>query len=136
MVHELEHRGELYGVASRGECKVLVEGLESERHPDLAVYRTAPPVADAEVWRLWVPALVVEVVSPDSEVRDYQEKPEEYLRFGVQEYWVVDADRGEVLVLRRRSGVWAQRVVRPPEVLRCGVLPGLEVDVAAVFAAV
>ena len=31
---------------------------------------------------------------PSSRHRDYEEKPEEYLRLGVGEYWIVDADRG------------------------------------------
>jgi Uma2 family endonuclease len=118
-----------------GECKILLEDFQSERHPDLAVYGTAPFDNGNELWWLWIPDLVIEVVSPGSEHRDYVEKREEYLAFGVREYWVVDADRGEMLALRRRGGRWAERVVRPPEVHRTTTLPGLDFDLAAVFAA-
>src|SRR5262249_15807747 len=108
--------GRVAVIAGSGECKILIADLESERHPDVAVYRTPPP--DEDVWRSWIPEIVIEVISPGSEQRDYVEKREEYLRFGVQEYWVVDADRREVLVLRRTAGRWKERVVRPPEVYR------------------
>jgi Uma2 family endonuclease len=49
-----------------------LEDLESERHPDAAVYRTAPD-AD-EDWSSWIPEIVVEVMSPGSEARDYEQK--------------------------------------------------------------
>jgi Uma2 family endonuclease len=42
-------------------------------------------------------------VSPGSEVRDYEEKPEEYLAFGVREYWIFDADKETILVLVRKG---------------------------------
>src|ERR1700722_8668665 len=58
------HPGLIYRVGTGSECKIVVPGAESERHPDLAVYKTAPP--DEDVWSAWVPELVIEVVSPSS----------------------------------------------------------------------
>lgn len=133
--YQLAHPARLYAVAGGGECKVLVTGLESERHPDIAVYRQPPPEDEQEVWSAWVPELVIEIVSPGSEQRDYEEKREEYLRFGVMEYWVVDEARGEVLALRRLGGAWRERVVRPPQRVESHVLRGFALDVEAVFAA-
>jgi hypothetical protein len=131
--YDAAHPGTIYFVASGNECKLLVWDLESERHPDLAVYTTPPPKKD--VWTTWIPQLVIEVVSPGSRRRDYEEKPEEYLRFKVPEYWVVDAKKGEVLVHRRRGSRWVKRVVRPPERYRTPLLPGFELDCAAIFQA-
>jgi Uma2 family endonuclease len=37
--------------------------------------------------------LVIEVVSPESVVRDTQEKFEEYEAAGVKEYWLIDPNR-------------------------------------------
>ncbi len=125
--------GKTHTIASSGECKILVTGAESERHPDLAVYKEPPPEED--VWSTWIPDLVIEVVSPGAEHRDYVEKREEYLRFGVREYWIVDAARREVLVLRRVAGEWRERVLRPPEVYRTRVLPGFEFACEPVFQA-
>jgi Uma2 family endonuclease len=128
-----QNPGRIRRIAGGGECKLLIAGLESERHPDLAVYKTPPPKKD--LWSSWVPELVVEVVSPGSEERDYEEKREEYLRFGVKEYWIVDADKQEVLVLRRVAGKWKERVLRRPDVYQPRVLPGFDFACAAVFEA-
>jgi Uma2 family endonuclease len=131
----VSRRDKLYAILTGSECKIPVEGLESERHPDLAIYKTPPPSAGREVWRVWIPEIVIEVVSLDSGVRDYVEKRDEYLAFGVQEYWIVDASREEVLILKRTSGRWKEQVVRPPELYRTRLLPKFVFDCAAVFAA-
>src|SRR5205823_5333416 len=107
--YDAAHPGTIHTFASGSECKLLLADRESERHPDLAVYLTPPPDG-ADFWAEWVPELVVEVVSPSSADRDYGEKRVEYLEFGVREYWIVDDNRGEVLVLRRSRGRWAERV--------------------------
>jgi Uma2 family endonuclease len=135
--YDVAHPGQIYAIAGGSDCKLLIGGLESERHPDLAVYKTSPPDEEAgeDVWSLWVPEIVIEVVSPSSRQRDYEEKPEEYLRFGVREYWIIDAENQEVLVLRRSRGAWARRVIRPPDVYRTRLLPGFAFAPAAVFEA-
>jgi Uma2 family endonuclease len=133
--YDLAHPGRLFTVAGGSDCKILLPTLESERHPDLALYKTPPPSDDDGAWRDWVPEVVIEIVSPGSEQRDYHEKSEEYLAFGVREYWVFDADRGEMLVLRRSKGAWVERVLRPPEVYRTRLLPGLEFACGPVFEA-
>jgi Uma2 family endonuclease len=132
-VYDLAHPGTLYTVAGSGECQILIADAESERHPDLARYKTPPPEED--VWSTWVPEVVIEVVSPGSEQRDYVEKREEYLLFGVREYGIVDADRREVLILRRSRGRWAEHMLRPPEVYQTRLLPGFELACEPVFAA-
>jgi Uma2 family endonuclease len=132
--YDLNNPGRIHTIAAGSECKVLLADLESERHPDIAVYK-ASPLEDEDLWSTWIPDLVIEVVSPGSEERDYGEKREEYLRFGVREYWVVDADRREILVLRRSRGRWKERALRPPEVYRTGLLPGFEFSCEAVFRA-
>ena len=132
--HRLVHPGRIYAVAAGSDCKILVQGLECERHPDLAVYKTAPPEGE-DVWSAWIPELVVEVVSPGSEHRDYVEKREEYFLFGVREYWIVDAAKEEMLVLRRSRGQWVERRIRPPQICRTRLLPGFEFDCGSVFKA-
>src|SRR5947209_3259843 len=81
--YDATHRGRIHTIATGSECKILIETLESERHPDLAVYKSPPSQVGGERWSTWIPDLVVEVVSPGSEQRDYVEKREEYLLFGV-----------------------------------------------------
>jgi Uma2 family endonuclease len=115
-------------------CKVLLWDLESERLPDLSIY-TEPPPAGADVWSEWIAAIVIEVVSKSSEHRDYVEKREEYLRFGIREYWILDAAKGEMRVLRRRGGTWTDIPVRPPKLYQTPLLPGLKFSCARVFKA-
>lgn len=133
--HRTKHPQQIYRIAAGNECKILITRLNSERHPDLAVYRLAPIDLD-DLWATWVPDLVVEVVSPGAEERDYVQKREEYLLFGISEYWIVDAERREVLVLRRRGGQWKERLLRPTDTYRTPLLPGFELPVALIFQAV
>jgi Uma2 family endonuclease len=135
VAYDVTHQGRIYGVLSGNECKILVAAHESERHPDLAVYFTPPPADDSSVWETWIPEIVIEVVSADSGERDYREKRDEYLAFGVKEYWLFDLEREEMTVLRRRAGRWSDGTVRPPATYRTPLLPGLEVDLASVFQA-
>lgn len=123
----------IFRIGGGSDCKILIEGLESERHPDLSVYKAPPPAEN--VWSTWVPELVIEIVSPSSRYRDYEEKPEEYLRFGVREYWIVDEGRQEMTVLRRSGGRWLTRIVKPGKVYQTRLLPEFEFDLAAVFEA-
>jgi len=132
--YETLHPGLIQVIASGNECKLLVDDLDSERHPDVSVYLTPPPEhEDRNFWRRWVPEIVIEVVSPSSRQRDYNEKPEEYLRFGVKEYWIVDADKRSMIVMRRSRGRWVESTVRPPAIHRTKLLAGLEFSIEAVF---
>jgi len=134
--YEMRHPDLIQIIASGNECKLLVDDLDSERHPDVAVYLTPPPEhEDRNFWRRWVPEIVIEVVSPNSRKRDYKEKPEEYLRFGVKEYWIVDADKRTMTVMRRSRGRWVESTVQPPAIYRTRLLPGLEFSIQAVFKA-
>lgn len=131
--YQAANPGRIHSVLGGAECKLLLPTFQSKRHPDLTVYRTNPP-DDPNDWIHWVPDIVVEVVSPGSHARDYEEKRDEYLQLGVREYWVVDGDVQEILVLQRSGVQWRERRLRPPRVLRTRLLPGFAVPVASVFA--
>lgn len=132
--YELAHPERVHALLTGSECKIPVAGLQSERHPDLAVYCSPMPEGE-DLWATWVPEIVVEVVSPGSEQRDYVDKREEYLLFGVREYWIIDAERTEMLRLRRTAGRWQERILRPPEVYSTPLLPGFTLAIAPVFQA-
>jgi Uma2 family endonuclease len=129
--------GRIQIIAAGNECKLLIGDFESERHPDLALYLTpAPEIDDETLWKVWIPEIEIEVVSRYSRKRDYEEKPEEYLRIGVKEYWIVDAEKQVMVVMRRSRGRWALTTVKPPDIYRTRLLPGLEFSIEAVFDAV
>ncbi len=101
-LYKAGHPGEIHIILGSMECKLLVGDFESERHPDLAIYKKAPPRKIA-VWFHWIPEIVIEVVSPGSALRDYEEKREEYLELAVKEYWIVDGEKARITVLRRSA---------------------------------
>jgi Uma2 family endonuclease len=84
------------------------------------------------------PELVVEVLSPGTRKRDETLKRDLYERDGVDEYWIVDPVDDAVRVHRRVSdGRFAPvRVLSMAsgDVLTTGLLPGLEIPVARIFA--
>ena len=125
-------------IGGGSDCKILVEQFESERHPDLAVYLNPIPSNnnDSHAWAVWIPEIVVEVVSPGSKRRDYDEKPEEYLQFGIKEFWLVDAEREIITDMQRTRGNWSKQEVAAPAVHKTPLLPGFELNVAGVFDAV
>jgi hypothetical protein len=130
------YRGRIQIIASGNECKLLIPAFDSERHPDLSVYLTEPPpIENANLWRHWFPEIVIEVVSPSSRKRDYEEKPDEYLRRGAREYWVIDPRKRAMVVMRRTRNRWTESLIRPPALYRTRLLPGLEFSCGAVFQA-
>lgn len=56
------------------------------------------------------PMLVVEVVSPNQEKRDYRYKRSEYATRGIPEYWIVDPILGKVTILEWIEGMYEERV--------------------------
>ena len=135
--YRLADPGRVRYVGGGSEAKLLIAAVESERHPDLWVYTTAPPVgvSGAEVWARWVPTVVVEFVSARSGKRDYEEKPDEYLMSGVGEYWIVDAIERRFTTLTRYRGQWQPRVLKASQRYTTHLLPGFAPDLKPVFAA-
>jgi hypothetical protein len=128
------HPGVIHGIAGTMESKLLIPDWESERHPDIAVYLTAPKGRkDSTMWRRWIPELVIEVVSEGSRDRDYTEKRDEYWTLGVKEYWIVDAKLRQVLVLRRGRSQWTEKTLGPKDACETKLLPGFTLPVQAVF---
>jgi len=86
--------------------------------------------------QFWTGAdLVMEVVSADDPDRDWVRKPVDYAELGIPEYWIVDPQRGVIVVLRLEVGRYVEhgefaRGARATSVL----LPGFEVDVSAALA--
>jgi Uma2 family endonuclease len=70
------------------------------------------------------PDLAVEIVSPDSEERDYEKKREKYEQAGVREYWIIDELKKKVTLLRL-DDKGKYRQARPRKgILESKVLPG------------
>lgn len=81
------------------------------------------------------PDVVVEVLSPSNFRLDVGRKRELYAQFGVAEYWTVPlhADRIEVLVLGTDGRYGKAMIFEPGDQLTSEAMPGLALDLAAVF---
>lgn len=128
-IHMAAFPGRIQYRAGGGECRIRLPGMQSDRHPDQAVYLSKPPNGPG-LWSRWMPSIVVEVVSERGEDRDYVEKRDEYLAAGIDEYWVVDPSKRVLLVLKRNQHVWIEYRHSDTSTYAPDLLPGLVVDVA------
>ena len=112
------------------EFQFILPRMISGRNPDLGVVLRGAP----RDWRGRAsPALAAEVVSRGSVDRDYVTKREEYLAYGLDEYWIVDPLERKVTVLTRRGDTWSEAVFRDDQVIVSLVLPGFATTVAELW---
>ena len=80
------------------------------------------------------PDLVIEILSPSTEIKDRGIKRELYGKYGVTEYWLVDPIAETIWIHRQRGGVLAPIVTfGRVETLRSPLLAGLELHLDDVF---
>lgn len=124
--------------AGLGEALFEVNDVLSEYdvlEPDLVFVRAERATILEPHAVVGAPDLVIEVLSPATRARDLRDKRRLYARAGVTWYWTVDPD-DDRLDVRRLHGRTYRRAVayRPPQVLTLDDLPGLRVDLTALFA--
>ena len=101
------------------------------RVPDIVCYRKHQ-IPDDMNEPLKGAELVVEVVSPgeESRHRDLVEKPRDYAKAGVAEYWIVDPESSAITVLALNgSGYEQARMYKPGQAAASRLLPGFQIDV-------
>jgi Uma2 family endonuclease len=74
--------------------------------------------------------LVVEVVSPNQEKRDYRYKRTEYSARGIAEYWIVDPILEQVTVLEWVDGLYEEKVYKGEDTIPSPILGNLTLAVA------
>jgi Uma2 family endonuclease len=80
-----------------------------------------------------VPDLAIEVLSDSTAKRDRTEKKEIYALNGVDEYWLVDTDAHEVMVLCRDGKALVTKASVRSGRISSRVLPDLELSIEDVF---
>lgn len=75
------------------QMKISINGVTKGREPDIFFVKTENFDRIGEKFFDGAADLVIEVVSPESVLRDTQDKFEEYETAGVKEYWIVDPNR-------------------------------------------
>jgi Uma2 family endonuclease len=113
---------------------VVVPDEDTVREPEFALYREWPGDVDSfEVCKEYVPFLVIEVVSRGQGRRDYEDKRKDYLKAGVDEYWIIDPHKRRVTVLTRRGRAWRERTFSPEDTYSPKILPQFELPVRLVL---
>jgi Uma2 family endonuclease len=124
--------------------EVVVSGSRSTtRVPDLLVLTEELAKALTGTSRSIVtsdmppPALVVEVVSPGKENkdRDYRYKRSEYAARGIAEYWIVDTERAQVIMLTLVDGLYEEVTYQEGDRLLSPTFPTLELTAKQVLQA-
>jgi Uma2 family endonuclease len=120
--------------------ELAISGVRaSVRVPDLAVLSEEGTTALAGARRSLVsidmppPLLVVEVVSPNQEKRDYRYKRSEYAARGIGEYWIVDSMQAQIVVLEWVEGLYEEQIFTANETIVSPQLGRLDLRVDQVL---
>ncbi len=80
------------------------------------------------------PDLIVEILSPKTSELDLGVKREVYTRCGVEELWIIDPDALRISLFRLQENAETPvKVVEPTGRWSTSLLPGLDIEAAAVF---
>jgi Uma2 family endonuclease len=80
------------------------------------------------------PDLVIEILSPATSARDFNQKRKLYARHGVKEYWIVDPDDETIEVQRLQGSVFSTLALcEKGQPLTSPMFEGLNVEVGQVF---
>ena len=79
------------------------------------------------------PLLVVEVVSPNQENRDYRYKRSEYATRGIAEYWIVDLIGQKVTILEWVEGFYDERVYEGETAIVSSIFADLQLTAAQIL---
>ena len=121
---------------------LAVPGQPKNRYPDLVVLR--PEHIDqmrtlgrtAITLEMSPPLLVVEVVSPGQENRrrDYREKRNQYEWRGIPEYWIVDPEQEQVVVLSLTENGYEETIYTADSVVSSPSFPEFSMTAEAMLA--
>lgn len=104
--------------------------------PDLVVMTQAQEASLLDVSAVLdeAPPLVIEIVSPDRPTRDYRAKRAEYAARDIPEYWIIDPQKAQMMVLTLVDGAYDEVVLREGDRLQSTLFPELTVSVAQILA--
>jgi Uma2 family endonuclease len=81
------------------------------------------------------PVMVVEVVSPESVIRDYRYKRSEYAAAGISEYWIIDPIENKVTLLHLEEGFYEATPLTGNQMITSTTFNQLQLSVDCLLAA-
>ncbi|OUC15178.1 MAG: hypothetical protein B0A82_08345 [Alkalinema sp. CACIAM 70d] len=113
-------------------AQIAVSGTRATaRQPDLTVLSEESAIALTGVSQRLIthdmpsPLLVVEVVSPKQENRDYRYKRTEYAGRRIPEYWIIDPIAQKVTILEWVEGLYEEKVYEGEQAIETTLFPTL-----------
>ncbi|MFS0727250.1 Uma2 family endonuclease [Paenibacillus sp. 1P07SE] len=80
------------------------------------------------------PTMIIEVLSPSTALKDFNEKFNLYQKFGVQEYWIVDPGNETVHVFALQDGAYQKRALyTEQEMVRSFIFNDFQVSKTRLF---
>lgn len=81
-----------------------------------------------------VPRLIVEVVSPSKASVDYIKKLNLYMRFGVEEYWIVSPKNKTIQIFNLEDGVYGEPTIYfESDLIKSNIFPDLSMELKSIF---
>ena len=114
-------------------------GRATARIPDLTVLSEDLALELRETNRSTIlgdmppPTLVVEVVSPKQDKRDYRYKRSEYAARQIPEYWIVDPILNKVTILELVEGLYEEKVYAEEDKIVSPQFPAVELTAAQIL---
>ena len=114
-------------------------GRATARIPDLTVLSEDLALELRETNRSTIlgdmppPTLVVEVVSPKQDKRDYRYKRSEYAARQIPEYWIVDPILNKVTILELVEGLYEEKVYAEEDKIGSPQFPAVELTAAQIL---
>jgi Uma2 family endonuclease len=113
---------------------IKLPGVEAKREPDLLIVLESNPHPVYSTYMDGPPDICVEIISPDSVIRDRETKLLEYQRGGVQEYWLFDRDSRDSMFYRLNAdGRYVAHQAESDGRYRTPLLSGFALDIATLW---
>lgn len=109
--------------------------INRSRIPDISVINREQ-ISQRDISAVIESAIIaVEVVSPESRIRDYRFKRSEYSVAGIPEYWIVDPNEQKVTILTLVEGLYEQLEFKGTEKISSQIFPELALTVEQILQA-
>lgn len=81
-----------------------------------------------------VPRLIVEVVSPSNASEDYVKKLNLYMRFGVEEYWIVSPKNRTIQIFNLENEVYGEpKIYFENDLVKSNIFENLSIELMKIF---
>ncbi|MGB0432212.1 MAG: Uma2 family endonuclease, partial [Bacteroidia bacterium] len=111
----------------------ILENAKSVLQPDLCIICDESKI-DLKVGCIGAPDLIVEVLSPSTSKKDWNDKFNLYQEFGVKEYWIVSPEAKTIHVFTLEDGKYTEFGIYEKDAKFCGKLfPDMEIALDEVF---